>query len=80
LGSSRSDRLTERRLDAPDVLVAIEVASPGSRRTDAVTKRSECAEATIEHYWIAEFGPPTGTFTTSAPVPLRLDLDALGEQ
>jgi hypothetical protein len=22
----------------------------------------------------------TGTFTTSAPVPLRLDLDALGEQ
>jgi len=90
---------SERRLDGPDVLVAIEVVSPGSRRTDTVTKRSEYAKATIEHYWIVELGPPvtltalrlagefgyqespavTGTFTTSAPVPLRLDLDALGE-
>ena len=82
------------------MLVAIEVISPGSRQTDTVTKRSEHAEATIEHYWIVELGPPvtltalrlagefgyrespaiTGTFTTSAPVPLRLDLDAVGEQ
>jgi Uma2 family endonuclease len=89
----------ESRLEGPDVLVAIEVVSPGSRRTDTVTKRSEYAEAAIEHYWIVELGPPvtltalrfagdfgyrdstaaTATFTTSAPVPLRLDLDALGE-
>lgn len=62
------------------MLVAIEVVSPGSRRSDTVTKRSEYAEAMIEHYWIVEFGPPTGTFTNSAPVPLRVDLDALGEQ
>ena len=87
-------------MDGPDVLVAIEVVSPGSRRTDTVTKRSEYAEAAIEHYWIVDLGPPvkftalrragefgyqespavTGTFTTSAPVPLRLDLDPLGEQ
>jgi Uma2 family endonuclease len=91
---------SERRLDGPDVLLAIEVVSPGSRRMDTVTKRSEYAEAGIEHYWIVELGPPvtltalhlagefgyqespavTGTFTTSAPVALRLDLDALGER
>lgn len=81
------------------MLAAIEVVSPGSRRTDTVTKRSEYAEAGIEHYWIVELGPPvtltalhlpgefgypespavTGTFTTTAPVPLRLDLDELGQ-
>ena len=90
---------SERRLDGSDVLVAIEVVSPGSKRTDTVTKRSEYAEAGIEHYWIVELGTPitlaalhlagefgyqespavTGTFTTSAPVHLRLDLDAVGE-
>jgi Uma2 family endonuclease len=90
----------QRRLDGPDVLVAIEVVSPGSKRTDTVTKRSEYAEAQIEHYWIVDLGPPatltalhlagefgyqeslavTGTFTTSAPVPLRLDLDVLVSQ
>ncbi len=88
----------ERRLHGSDVLVAIELVSPGSRRTDTVTKRSEYAEAAIEHYWIVELGPPViltalrrvgefgyqesaavaGIFTTSAPIPLRLDLDALG--
>lgn len=90
---------SERRLNGPDVLIAIEVVSPGSKRTDTVTKRSEYAEAGIEHYWIVDLGPPvtlttlhlagqfgyqespavSGTFTTTAPVPLRLDLDSLGE-
>jgi Uma2 family endonuclease len=90
----------ERRLDGADVLVAIEVVSPDSRRMDTVTKRSEYAEAGIEHYWVVELGPPvtltalhlagdfgyqgspavTGIFTTNAPVPVRLDLDALAEQ
>ena len=45
-------------MDGPDVLVAIEVVSPGSRRPDTVTKRSEYAEAAIQHYWIVELGPP----------------------
>ena len=95
---TRKDGL-ERRLDGPDVLVAIEVVSLGSKRTDTVTKRSEHAEAGIDHYWIVALGPPvtliafhragefgyhesptfSGIFTTSAPAPLRLDLDALGE-
>ncbi len=33
------------RLRASDVLMAVEVVSPGSRRTDRITKRSEYAEA-----------------------------------
>ncbi|WP_102144473.1 Uma2 family endonuclease [Mycobacterium hubeiense] len=49
---------SDKRLDGSDVLVAIEVVSPGSRRTDTVTKRSEYAEAGIGHYWIIELGPP----------------------
>jgi Uma2 family endonuclease len=57
---------SQRRLAGSDVLVAIEVVSPGAKRTDAVTKRSEYAQAEIEHYWIIELGPPV-TLT-----PLRL--------
>jgi Uma2 family endonuclease len=49
---------SQQRLNGPDVLVAIEVISPGSKRTDTVTKRSEYADAEIEHYWIVELGPP----------------------
>jgi Uma2 family endonuclease len=91
---------SEKRLDGSGVVVAIEVVSPGSKRTDTVTKRSEYAEAGIDHYWIVELGPPvtltalhragefgyqespavSGTFTTSVPVPLRIELDALGER
>ena len=87
-------------MDGSRVLAAIEVVSPGSKRTDTVTKRSEYAEAGIDHYWIVELGPPvtltalhragefgyqespavSGTFTTGAPVPLRIELDALGER
>ncbi len=41
-------------LTAADVLVAIEILSPGTRRVDLVMKRSEYAEAGIEHYWIVD--------------------------
>ncbi len=63
---------SERRLAGSDVLVAIEVVSPGSRRTDAVTKRSEYAEAEIEHYWIIELGPPVTLTPTAACRRVRL--------
>ncbi len=39
---------------ATDVLLAVEVISPGSRRADQVTKRSEYADAGLEHYWIVD--------------------------
>lgn len=90
---------SERRLQGPDVLVAIEVISLGSKRTDTVTKRSEYSEVGIGYCWIVALGPPvtlttfhlarergyhesptvSSIFTIDAPVPLRLDLDALGE-
>lgn len=42
------------RLRAPDVMMAVEVMSPGSRRTDRITKRSEYAEAGIPTYWVVD--------------------------
>jgi Uma2 family endonuclease len=82
---------------ASEVLVIVEVLSPGSKRTDHIEKRSEYADAGIPHYWIVDIEPPvsllachlagefgyadggavTGTFTTSAPFPVEIDLDAL---
>ncbi|CAM3820027.1 Uma2 family endonuclease [Tsukamurella ocularis] len=44
----------EEILTAQDVLVAIEILSPGTRRVDLVMKRSEYADAGIEHYWILD--------------------------
>lgn len=84
-------------LRAGDILVVIEIVSPGSRRLDHVTKRHEYADAAIPHYWIidldepvsllahhlaegsgyADSGTVTGTFTTTTPCPLQLELDQL---
>ena len=44
----------ESILTAADVVVAVEILSPGSRRTDLVVKRGEYAAAGIEHYWIVD--------------------------
>ena len=43
---------------ASDVLVAVEVVSPGSKRTDYNHKRGEYADAGIPHYWIVDIDPP----------------------
>lgn len=84
-------------LRASDVLVAVEIVSPGSQRLDHVIKRHEYADAGIEHYWIVDLDEPVtlldchlggplgfvdggsiiGTFTTTAPCPIRLALDRL---
>ena len=45
-------------LRALDVVVAGEVISPGSRRTDTVVKRAEYADAGIPHYWILDLTEP----------------------
>ncbi|MVU80170.1 Uma2 family endonuclease [Nocardia sp. ET3-3] len=37
-----------------DVLAAIEIVSPGSRRVDRIMKFAEYAAAGIEHYWLLE--------------------------
>ena len=84
-------------LRASDVLVVVEIVSPGSRRLDHVVKRHEYADAGIGHYWIADLDEPvtlldchlagplgyadggsiSGTFTTTTPCPIRLELDRL---
>jgi Uma2 family endonuclease len=93
----RRVRLDGGVLRASDVVVVIEVLSPGSRRTDHVHKRGEYADAGIPHYWIIDIEPPAsllachlagefgyadggpvhGTFVTTAPLPVEIDLDAL---
>jgi Uma2 family endonuclease len=45
-------------LRAADVLVAVEVVSPGSRRIDRIVKRAEYADAGIPHYWIVDLDAP----------------------
>ncbi|GAA1073899.1 Uma2 family endonuclease [Tsukamurella spumae] len=82
-------------LPADQVRLAIEILSPGTRRTDQVTKREEYERAGIDAYWIVDLdaGPSAeiltleggayrgrterGTFTTSVPCDLSIDLDAL---
>jgi Uma2 family endonuclease len=45
-----------RRLgvDPPDVLLVVEVLSPGNARNDLVVKRREYADAGIARYWIVD--------------------------
>lgn len=45
-------------LRACEVLVVIEIVSPGSQRTDHVIKRGEYADAGIPHYWIVDLDGP----------------------
>jgi len=45
-------------LRASEVVIVVEIISPGSRRMDNVTKRSEYADAGIPHYWILDLNPP----------------------
>ena len=45
-------------LRACEVLVVVEIVSPGSHRTDHVIKRGEYADAGILHYWIVDLDRP----------------------
>jgi Uma2 family endonuclease len=45
-------------LRASDVLVVVEIVSPGSHRTDHMIKRDEYADAGIPHYWIVDLDSP----------------------
>ncbi|KXO97430.1 Uma2 family endonuclease [Tsukamurella tyrosinosolvens] len=50
---------------ADRVLLIVEILSPGTRRQDLVTKRSEYADAGIPHYWIVDLdgGPSIEALT-----------------
>lgn len=45
------------RFESHDVVLAVEIVSMASRRTDRVTKASEYAEVGIAEYWILEGDP-----------------------
>ncbi|MGH3767915.1 MAG: Uma2 family endonuclease [Pseudonocardiaceae bacterium] len=51
------------RLAASDVLLAVEIISPGSRNVDLHLKPFEYAEAGIPHYWIVDLDPPAPSIT-----------------
>lgn len=46
------------RFDAGDVLLAIEIISPGSSTVDRIHKLGEYAEAGIPHYWLVDLKHP----------------------
>jgi Putative restriction endonuclease len=86
---------------ASEVVLAVEILSPGSLRTHRIIKHGEYADAGIGNYWIvdldadadgrpslvachlagelgyADAPPVTGTFTTTVPFAVRLELDRL---
>ncbi|HEU5480211.1 MAG TPA: Uma2 family endonuclease [Candidatus Tumulicola sp.] len=59
LGRVRKER---GLLRAGEVLIVIEVVSPGSERTDYVVKRGEYAGAGIPYYWVIDLDP-SGSLT-----------------
>ncbi|TDV36059.1 Uma2 family endonuclease [Actinophytocola oryzae] len=85
------------RLDADEALLAVEIISPGSQRTDTLVEPVEYAKAGIPYYWLIDLNDPlslaeyhlpgdfdfqaapavTGTFTTTVPFSLQVDLTAL---
>jgi Uma2 family endonuclease len=54
---------SQKRLDAVEVLLAVEIISPGSRNVDLHLKPVEYAEAGIPHYWLIDLDPPVPTIT-----------------
>jgi Uma2 family endonuclease len=53
----------EDRLAAADVLLAIEIMSPGSRNVDLHLKPCEYADAGIPHHWLVDLDPPAPSIT-----------------
>jgi Uma2 family endonuclease len=53
----------ESRVAAGEVLLAVEIISPGSRKTDTHMKHFEYAEAGISHYWVVDLDPPAPSIT-----------------
>jgi Uma2 family endonuclease len=43
---------------ASEVVLVVEIVSPGSVRTDNVVKRGEYADAGVPHYWIVDLSDP----------------------
>ncbi|WP_328612204.1 Uma2 family endonuclease [Amycolatopsis sp. NBC_00345] len=48
----------EDMVRAEEVAIVVEIVSPGSKRTDYVTKHDEYADAGIPFYWIVDLSDP----------------------
>lgn len=86
----RATEADDSVIDAGQVVLVVEIVSPGSKRTDRVTKRSEYAEIGIENYWIVDLDRTLtvlrlegseytemrciGEYVTTAPFSLHIDL------
>jgi Uma2 family endonuclease len=53
----------ENRVVAEEVLLAVEIISPGSRKIDTHLKPFEYSEAGIPHYWVVDLDPPVPSIT-----------------
>ena len=53
----------DKRLAASEVVLAVEIISPGSRNVDLHLKPFEYAEAGIPHYWVVDLDPPAPSIT-----------------
>ncbi|WP_163511541.1 Uma2 family endonuclease [Fodinicola acaciae] len=56
-------RGTPKRVKAADVVLAVEIISPGSRKIDLGRKVEEYADAGIPHYWVVDLDPPAPSIT-----------------
>ncbi|WP_308431690.1 Uma2 family endonuclease [Amycolatopsis acidiphila] len=56
-GLERAER-TGGLIKAADVLIVVEIVSPGSHRMDTVVKHGEYADAGIPYYWIVDLDEP----------------------
>src|SRR5690606_31607385 len=59
----RSTDMSTVRTPADEVLLAVEIVSPSSRRIDRKDKVAEYADAGIPHYWIVELDAPASITT-----------------
>ena len=53
----------EKRVTATEVLLAVEIISPGTRNVDTHLKSFEYAESGIPHYWLIDLDPPAPSIT-----------------
>jgi Uma2 family endonuclease len=53
----------ENRVEAEEVLLAVEIISPGSRKIDTHLKPFEYSEAGIPHYLVVDLDPPVPSIT-----------------
>ncbi|RDI27763.1 Uma2 family endonuclease [Lentzea flaviverrucosa] len=58
VGTAEAADSNPKRFDVKDVVLAVEIVSPGSERVDRVTKPTQYAKAGIANYWLVELGTP----------------------